>query len=577
MSFRTRPVLDRKHRPRWQDELRTQQLTVVAFAVAIALALGIFGAAAWNGYWEAHARPVASVAGVTFDRSDLAERERILTAEAIARVTELQGQLTGGPRDQLIQQQIDSLSQQFNELTTNAASSLVDNAVLAARAGNLGIVVSEGQVDAEVAERTGQPELVNASLILIRPLPEDAEPDTEPTEEQIAAATEEAEAAIARIEDGEAFGDVASEVSDDFTASFGGSLGWFGAEDVSYAEYFEALADAEEEELVGPIEMENGVVVLQLVERREASEDGGLAELLREQGVDADAYRAYVADDLLVDAYRTHFEEQVVTSPAEQRRVAQIFIAPVQGATVPQERARHVLVQPDPELDDQAEASDDEWEAALDEASDVQAQLSEPDADWLAIAEEHSDDTGSAARGGDLGWYDPAASPFVEAFAATLASLEVGEISDPIRTEFGWHVIQKTGERESPQAQVADIVERLESDPDAFAEIAAAESEDAEAAAEGGELGWVARWQLTRAQEEAIFGLAEVGEISAPVDEGTSGTTIYRLLEVAESREIEEDRLEQIRGDGFERWLDEEVRSAVDTWIDPQFASSTTA
>ena len=61
MSFRSRPVLDRKHRPRWQDELRTQQLIVVGFALAIALALGIFGAAAWNGYWETHFSPVATV------------------------------------------------------------------------------------------------------------------------------------------------------------------------------------------------------------------------------------------------------------------------------------------------------------------------------------------------------------------------------------------------------------------------------------------------------------------------------------------------------------------------------------
>jgi len=39
MSFRNRPVLDRKHRPRWQDELRTQQLIVASFAIAIAVAI----------------------------------------------------------------------------------------------------------------------------------------------------------------------------------------------------------------------------------------------------------------------------------------------------------------------------------------------------------------------------------------------------------------------------------------------------------------------------------------------------------------------------------------------------------
>ena len=98
MSFRSRPVLDRKHRPRWQDELRTQQLIVTGFAVAIALAIGIFGAAAWSGYWDAHLRPVAAVAGTTYDRSDLDVRQRILVAEASAAITELQAQLGGSPR-----------------------------------------------------------------------------------------------------------------------------------------------------------------------------------------------------------------------------------------------------------------------------------------------------------------------------------------------------------------------------------------------------------------------------------------------------------------------------------------------
>jgi len=66
MSFRNRPVLDRKHRPRWQDELRTQQLIVAGFAVAIGVALGIFAASAWSDHYQAHLRPVAAVGSVTY-------------------------------------------------------------------------------------------------------------------------------------------------------------------------------------------------------------------------------------------------------------------------------------------------------------------------------------------------------------------------------------------------------------------------------------------------------------------------------------------------------------------------------
>src|SRR5688500_9960351 len=577
MSFRSRPVLDRKHRPRWQNELRTQQLTVIAFAVAFAVAVGIFGAADWDGYWEAHARPVADVAGATFDRSDLDERKRIMVAEASATIAELQAQM-GGPRDQIIQQQIDQISLELNSLDTNAADALVETAVLAARADDCGGSGRDEGLEAGLAERCALDALARAQLILVNALPDDAAPDAEPTDAQREAAREEAQAARDRLDAGEEFATVAGEVSDDFTAQSGGLLGWFPADDAAYGEYFELVGDAEEGDLVGPVETEKGYAVLEVLGRREATTESPLRELLAGQGIDDATYRRFVRGELLVDAFRDHFGEEVVSSPTAQRRVAQILIQAVTEAVVPQERARHVLVNPLPEdAAEGTEATDEQWAAALAEAEDVHEQLSAEDADWFAIAEEHSDDPGSGARGGDLGWYDPEASPYVAEFATALEGLEVGELSEPVRSEFGYHVIQKTGERLSPQAQAADLVEELRADPDSFAEVATMVSEDYATAEEGGELGWVAPYQLDEALEEVVFGLDEVGEISDPYDGCTEGITIYQLLELSESREIEEDRLEEIRSSGFERWLEQEVRAPVETWVDPQFASSTAA
>ena len=574
MSFRSRPVLDRRHRPRWQDELRTQQLTVIAFAVAIALAVGIFGAAAWNGYWDAHLRPVASVAGTTYDRSDLNERQRILVAEASAEITELQAQM-GGPRDQVIQQQIDQITAGLADLDTAASGSIVDGAVLASQAEEFGVSVSDAEVTATIAERAALPELVRAQLILVNALPDDAEAGAEPTDEQIAAAQDEAQAALERVEGGEEFAAVAAEVSDDFTASIGGVLGWFGKDDPAYGDYFDVLGGAEIGDLVGPVEIDGDAAVLQPLARRAAASEGPLTEILREQRVSDDSYRAFVREVLMVDAFRTHFGDAVVVSPAPQRRVAQIFIAAPTGTVVPQERARHVLVQPLPGESDQSTATDEQWAAALAEAEEVHDLLSADDADWFAIAEEHSDDTGSGARGGDLGWYDPANTGFVEAFSSALAELDVGELSDPVRSDFGYHVIQKVAERLSPQAEAEELVEQLRDDPDSFADVAAQMSEDPETAREGGELGWVARYQLDQALEDVVFGLTDVGEISDPHDAGSAGITIYRLLETSDSHEIEDERLEQIRTTGFNRWLDQEVRAPVATWIDPQFESTT--
>ncbi|MGZ8480921.1 MAG: peptidylprolyl isomerase [Candidatus Limnocylindria bacterium] len=573
MTFRTRPVLDRKHRPRWQDELRTQQLTVIAFAVAIALSLGIFGASAWNGYWESHFRPVAAVAGTTFDRADLSAREAIIAAEAIAEYTELQAQL-GGPRDQLLQQEMDALSLTLSNSSTAATDSLVESAVLATRAEEFGVSVSDDDLEAGLSERLTLPERVAANLILVESLPADAEPDAEPTEEEREAALAEAEDALARIEAGEDFQAVAAEVSDDFTATGGGLLGWFEADDAAYDEYFDALADAEVDEIVGPVETERGYAVLQLLARREATSEAGLGDLLEEAGVDQETYRQYVRDELLVDAYHTHFAEEVATSPARQQRVAEIYIAPLSGEAVPQVRARHVLIAPLPDAADQSAATDEQWAAALTEAEEVRELLAAEDADWFEIAEERSADPGSGARGGDLGWYDPAASPYVVEFTEGLEALEVGELSEPVRTDFGYHLIEKLAERDSPQAQAVALVEELRLEPETFGATARRLSEDQQTAREDGEVGWVAPYQLQEQPEDVVFALTEVNEISDPVDLGTAGITIYQLLETDESREVEADRLETIHAAGFERWLTEEVRSSVLTWIDPQFASA---
>jgi parvulin-like peptidyl-prolyl isomerase len=469
---------------------------------------------------------------------------------------------------------MDGLSQRMSSISTAAADSLVESAVLASRADEFDVSVSDDELEAGLAERLALPERVLARLILIDPLPEGSEADAEPTEEEREAARAAADDARARIEAGEDFAALAAELSDDFTAQAAGLLGWFEDDDAVYDEFFDALADAEEGDLVGPVETEGGYAILELLDRREATTEGGLGDILDRGGIDDAAYREYLRDQLLVEAYRTHFTEEVATSPAAQQRVAQIVIAPASGEPVPQERARHILIAPLPDASDQGAATEEQWAAALTEAEEVKDLVSADDADWFEIAEERSDDPGSGSRGGDLGWYDPAASPFVVEFAEALQALDVGAISDPVRSDFGYHVIQKTAERESPQAQAAALVEELRAAPETFAATAMRLSEDPETAREGGELGWVARYQLDAQSEDAVFALTEVDEISDPVDRGAGGITIYQLLESAESREIEADRLETLQRSGFERWLAEEVRAPVRTWVDPLFASA---
>jgi peptidyl-prolyl cis-trans isomerase SurA len=60
--------------------------------------------------------------------------------------------------------------------------------------------------------------------------------------------------------------------------------------------------------------------------------------------------------------------------------------------------------------------------------------------DFAELARAHSDDTGSAAKGGELGWADP--SIYVESFRDAISNSQPGEITAPFKSQFGWHILQ---------------------------------------------------------------------------------------------------------------------------------------
>lgn len=70
----------------------------------------------------------------------------------------------------------------------------------------------------------------------------------------------------------------------------------------------------------------------------------------------------------------------------------------------------------------------------------IAKKLAADDKQFGTIAKAESDDPGSKANGGDLGWFNP--KEMVPEFAAAVETLEPGKISAPVRTQYGWHIIQ---------------------------------------------------------------------------------------------------------------------------------------
>ena len=92
------------------------------------------------------------------------------------------------------------------------------------------------------------------------------------------------------------------------------------------------------------------------------------------------------------------------------------------------------------------------------EAKDIVAQLKNG-ADFATLAKQKSKDPGASKNGGDLGWFTKA--QMVPAFADAAFKLDKGQISDPVHTQFGWHIIQVTDKRIKPTPTFDQVKDQL--------------------------------------------------------------------------------------------------------------------
>ena len=79
--------------------------------------------------------------------------------------------------------------------------------------------------------------------------------------------------------------------------------------------------------------------------------------------------------------------------------------------------------------------------------------------DFLALSKEFSKDPGSAADGGDLGWFTK--DKMVKEFSDAAFKLEPGQISEPVKSQFGWHIIKVEEKRTKPIPQFAEVQDQI--------------------------------------------------------------------------------------------------------------------
>ncbi|MBA9062763.1 peptidyl-prolyl cis-trans isomerase C [Methylobacterium fujisawaense] len=147
---------------------------------------------------------------------------------------------------------------------------------------------------------------------------------------------------------------------------------------------------------------------------------------------------AYFRDKLLLDDYLEQEAKRAVTPEAEHA----IYDQTVKLMKPEEEvHARHILV------DNEAEAKK------------IAARIKGGE-DFSKVAAEASKDPGSKTEGGDLGWFTK--ERMVPDFANAAFAMKPGQVSDPIKTQFGWHVIKVEEKRTKPQPTFDELKEQID-------------------------------------------------------------------------------------------------------------------
>lgn len=115
-----------------------------------------------------------------------------------------------------------------------------------------------------------------------------------------------------------------------------------------------------------------------------------------------------------------------------------VYLADAVGGErlVKQTDVRHILIKPTEVLD----------EAAAEALAGQLMERVKGGEDFGTLARQYSDDIGSAAEGGELGWTNP--GQMVPEFEAAMAAAAEGVVTEPFRSEFGWHILEVTGRRD---------------------------------------------------------------------------------------------------------------------------------
>lgn len=570
MTLRSKPAAKRPHRSGRDSHDRGHLFVNLAFALVIFIGVLTLVVAAVTAYMSQHFSEVATVNGQTITQD--AYRDRVLVdafridqAEAQVRDQLQLGRITQAEHDS----RTAILEQQRQGLESSTLELLIDATLQGQLAKARGITVDDAQIDQRLIVEATAKEQRHIATITVEP--EVTTGSTDPTEAQKAAAKAKADKALADINGGQTFEEVAKAASSDSSAANGGDAGWVAADDASLdAAFLAALFAAPQGGTTAVLTGTDGSYRIgRVLEIGPASVDPTWTDKIKAAGIPMGSYRDAVRGDIVRDALEKAVIADVTDQPTTQRLVSQIFISTgnYQGPG-DEVQVRHILYTPGdaaPGAASPVPSADPSWAATRAKAQAtydaLKTLVGKPDeltAKFAEIAKTDSLDTGSGAEGGELGYFTQATLDQGFGDAIFKPGLKNGDLLEPVASQYGWHVILFENRRPPPEDRMKAIKALADAPGADFAKLAKDNSETAEAA-KGGDLGWIAMNQLDSDQEAAIFA-APIGKPSDVVTTD-SGLYLYFVRE-EQSRKPDGDQLDTLKADAFQNWYDAEKLKA---------------
>ena len=557
MTFRAKPVVKRGHKNAWEAQDRRNLYLNLGFGLVVVAAVLILLIAAGYTYYNDHLASVGSVDGQSISKDDLRQRIDIESWRLEESNRRISTALVAG---HITQAQATAAQQQIQQAQSTIQSDSLERIIDSILQGNLakqeGITVSPDDVNAQLTKEATIPESRHVYMIEVKPQVDLGA--VEPTAAQKAAAQAKADQALKDLQSGKSWDDVAKTVSTDTaTAPQAGDLGWLTANDTGTNEQlldaaFKAQANTPTDVILG----DDGVYRIgRVTDIVPAQVDDQYQNKIVNDKIDLTAYKAVVAADVTHQKLSDKIVADI-TQPSAQRRVSEIYI-PAPGADLAPDsiKVRHILYSPNDDASNASSvpATDPAWEVARQKALAAYVRVKQDPALFDSIARAESDEQqaqGPTGSGGKLPYFGTGSSVDQDFLNAIIKpGLKEGDILEPVKSAFGWHVIQVMY-RPTDDARMAKLKQEADAGSD-FAILARDESY-ASTSGTGGDMGWVVKGQLDDKLSTAIWN-TPIGGVSDVVKIDNDGLYLFKVF-AEEVKAPEGRQLDNLKQTAFSKW-----------------------